>query len=178
MSRTVGPVYPGRGEPFRDGAAPRVRLAEPLAEASIRFSDYDQPIMIDHTGFNVSDLEKSKDFYSKALAPLGYSVSAEIDEISAGFGAPQSDEDDPGGDFWIALGEPQTPRTHVAFRAASKKEVDQFYKAALKAGGTDNGPPGERPHYHRGYYAAYVHDPDGYNVEAVFHGAASEEAEA
>jgi catechol 2,3-dioxygenase-like lactoylglutathione lyase family enzyme len=133
--------------------------------------------MIDHTGFNVSDLDRSKAFYSKALAPLGYTLSLEIEEMSAGFATPHEEGDDPGGDFWIALGEPQTPRTHVAFRAASQKEVEQFYKAALKAGGTDNGPPGERPHYHPGYYAAYVHDPDGYNIEAVFHGAEAESAE-
>jgi len=91
-------------------------------------------------------------------------------EGAAGFGARQGVGDDPGGDFWIGAGEPQTPRTHVAFRAANEEEVDEFYRAAIEAGGTDNGAPGERPHYHEGYYAAFVRDPDGYNIEAVFHG--------
>ncbi len=58
----------------------------------------------------------------------------------------------------------------MAFRAANKEQVAEFYRAALEAGGKDNGPPGPRPHYHEGYYAAFVLDPDGYNVEAVFHG--------
>jgi catechol 2,3-dioxygenase-like lactoylglutathione lyase family enzyme len=125
--------------------------------------------MIDHTGFNVSDLESSKSFYLKALAPLGYGISLEL-EGAAGFGAQTGAGDDPGGDFWILAGEPRTPRTHVAFRAASEEQVAEFYCAAIEAGGTDNGPPGPRPHYHEGYYAAFVLDPDGYNIEAVFHG--------
>ena len=127
--------------------------------------------MIDHTGFNVSDLERSKRFYAQALAPLGYRVALELDG-AVGFGAPTQAGDDPGGDFWISSGEPQSPRTHVAFRAASEREVDAFHRAAIEAGAADNGPPGQRPQYHPGYYAAFVHDPDGYNVEAVFHGAA------
>jgi len=124
--------------------------------------------MIDHTGFNVTSLELSKAFYLKALAPLGYGISLEL-ESAAGFGAQEGEGDDPGGDFWISAGEPQTPRTHIAFRATSEEQVDDFYRAAIEAGGTDNGPPGPRPHYHPGYYAAFVLDPDGYNVEAVFH---------
>ena len=71
----------------------------------------------------------------------------------------------------VAQGTPETPRVHVAFRAGSRGEVDAFYRAALGAGGRDNGPPGPRPHYHPGYYGAFVLDPDGHNVEAVFHGA-------
>ena len=132
--------------------------------------------MIDHTGFNVSDFEASKAFYLKALAPLGYGVSLEF-EGAAGFGARQRAADDPGGDFWISAGEPQTPRTHMAFRAANENEVDEFHRAAIGAGGTGNGAPGERPHYHPGYYAAFVLDPDGYNIEAVFHGAPKKEVE-
>jgi catechol 2,3-dioxygenase-like lactoylglutathione lyase family enzyme len=124
--------------------------------------------MIDHTGFNVSDLELSRAFYVKALAPLGYRVSLEF-EGAAGFGAQTAAGDDPGGDFWIGAGEPQTPRVHLAFRATSEQQVREFYRAAIAAGGTDNGPPGERPHYHPGYYAAFVLDPDGHNIEAVFH---------
>jgi len=125
--------------------------------------------MIDHTGFNVSNLELSKAFYLKALAPLGYGISLEL-EGAAGFGAQTGAGDDPGGDFWISVGEPQTPRTHVAFHAANEEQVNEFYRAAIEAGGKDNGPPGPRPHYHEGYYAAFVLDPDGYNIEAVFHG--------
>jgi catechol 2,3-dioxygenase-like lactoylglutathione lyase family enzyme len=125
--------------------------------------------MIDHTGFNVSDLELSKAFYLKALASLGYGISLEF-EGAAGFGTQEGAGDDPGGDFWISAGEPQTPRTHVAFHAANEEQVNEFYRAAIEAGGKDNGPPGPRPHYHEGYYAAFVLDPDGYNIEAVFHG--------
>ncbi|HEY5478245.1 MAG TPA: VOC family protein [Gaiellaceae bacterium] len=128
--------------------------------------------MIDHTGINVSNFELSKAFYTRALAPLGYSICLEL-ESAAGFGAQPGARDDPGGDFWISAGEPQTPRTHVAFRAASEQQVDEFYRAAIEAGGEDNGQPGERPHYHDGYYAAFVRDADGYNVEAVFHGSGS-----
>ena len=125
--------------------------------------------MIDHTGINVSDFALSKAFFLKALAPLGYGICLEF-ESAAGFGAQTGAGDDPGGDFWISAGEPQTPRTHVAFRAADEEQVNEFYRAAIEAGGKDNGPPGPRPHYHPGYYAAFVRDPDGYNVEAVFHG--------
>ena len=130
--------------------------------------------MIDHTGFNVTNLELSRAFYLKALAPLGYGIALEF-EGAAGFGAREGAGDDPGGDFWISAGEPQTPRTHVAFRAANEEQVAEFYRAALEAGGKDNGPPGPRPHYHEGYYAAFVLDPDGYNVEAVFHGESTSE---
>ncbi|MGC9975051.1 MAG: VOC family protein [Gaiellaceae bacterium] len=125
--------------------------------------------MIDHTGFNVTNLELSRAFYLKALAPLGYGIALEL-EGAAGFGAREGAGDDPGGDFWISVGEPQTPRTHVAFRAANEEQVDEFYWAAIEAGGKDNGPPGPRPHYHEGYYAAFVLDPDGHNIEAVYHG--------
>ena len=76
---------------------------------------------------------------------------------------------DPAGDFWIAEGEPQTPRMHIAFNAASRAIVDAFHKAALAAGGQDNGAPGLRPIYHANYYGAFVRDPDGYNIEAVCH---------
>ena len=72
-------------------------------------------------------------------------------------------------DFWVAEGKPEKPPVHVAFRAQSRAEVDAFYRAALAAGGRDNGPPGPRPHYHDRYYGAFVLDPDGHNVEAVCH---------
>lgn len=151
------------------GSAQRPRHTRPHRLAAHPPS---RPIVIDHTAFNVTDLERSKRFYELALAPLGYRVALEL-AGAVGFGDEPAVGDDPGGDFWIAVGEPQTPRTHLAFRATDANEVEAFYEAAIAAGGTDNGPPGERPHYHPGYYAAFVLDPDGYNVEAVYHGAAS-----
>jgi catechol 2,3-dioxygenase-like lactoylglutathione lyase family enzyme len=126
--------------------------------------------MIDHTGLRVSDPVKSRQFYSSALAPLGYAVLMEVPKeftggkVALGYGiAPKPD-------FWMSEGAPNEPRVHVAFRAESREQVDAFYAAALGAGGKDNGPPGPRPHYHARYYGAFVLDPDGHNIEAVFHG--------
>lgn len=120
--------------------------------------------MIDHTGFNVTDLKKSREFYEAALGPLGYKMIFEVPGgVGMGFGVP------PKPDFWIGRGTPHTPRQHIAFRANTRAEVDAFYRAALAAGGKDNGPPGPRPHYHPNYYGAFVLDLDGYNVEAVCH---------
>jgi catechol 2,3-dioxygenase-like lactoylglutathione lyase family enzyme len=126
--------------------------------------------MIDHTGVNVSDFEKSKAFYAKALAPIGYQVIKEFPAAItgsadvAGFGQP------PMPDFWIASGKPNIPAVHIAFRVSSRALVEAFYAAAIAAGGRDNGGPGVRPHYHPGYYGAFVLDPDGHNIEAVCHG--------
>jgi catechol 2,3-dioxygenase-like lactoylglutathione lyase family enzyme len=128
--------------------------------------------MIDHTGLTVSNAEASRRFYEAALAPLGYAMLMQVPkEVTAGktvlgFGVA------PKPDFWIVDGAPNEPRIHIAFRADSKQQVDDFYAAALAAGGKDNGPPGPRPHYHPGYYGAFVLDPDGHNIEAVFHGGA------
>jgi len=124
--------------------------------------------MIDHTGLGVSDFQKSKAFYLKALAPLGYQVLKELPASIApqgamGLGVP------PKPDFWVAGGKPQSPPLHLAFRAASRAQVDAFYQAALAAGGRDNGPPGIRAHYHTNYYGAFVLDPDGHNIEVVCH---------
>jgi len=125
--------------------------------------------MIDHTGLDVSDGKKSREFYEKALAPLGYSVLMEIPTeytggaVVLGFGVA------PKPDFWIHEGTPQTPRIHIAFAADDHAQVDAFYRAAIAAGGKDNGPPGLRPQYHPSYYAAFVFDPDGHNVEVVCH---------
>ncbi len=125
--------------------------------------------MIDHTGVNVSDFARSKQFYIHALAPIGYqcllefpaSVTGSTDV--AGFGeAPKTD-------FWISRGTPNQPPVHVAFRVATRAQVDAFYQAAIAAGGEDNGAPGLRPHYHANYYGAFVRDPDGHNIEAVCH---------
>jgi catechol 2,3-dioxygenase-like lactoylglutathione lyase family enzyme len=126
--------------------------------------------MLDHTGIRTSDLERSVRFYERALAPLGYRLLKRIPG-AAGFGVPAGagENRDPGGDFWVGQAEPHTPRTHIAFSAPDRAAVEAFHAAALAAGGTDNGPPGLRPIYHPRYYAAFVLDPDGYNIEAVFH---------
>jgi catechol 2,3-dioxygenase-like lactoylglutathione lyase family enzyme len=119
--------------------------------------------MIDHVLFTVSDYERSKRFYQQALEPLGYSLAFELDEDRfAGFG--------PGGKpaFGIREGGAAGP-SHVAFAAPDRATVDAFYAAATEAGGTDNGPPGVRQHYHPTYYAAFVRDLDGHNLEAVCH---------
>ena len=118
--------------------------------------------MIDHTGVNVSDIARAKAFYRAALAPFGYAVLMEFEQF-AGLGVA------PKPDFWIGQGAPNGPRVHVAFRADSRAIVDAFYKAAIAAGGRDNGPPGPRPHYHDNYYGAFVLDLDGHNIEAVCH---------
>jgi catechol 2,3-dioxygenase-like lactoylglutathione lyase family enzyme len=118
--------------------------------------------MIDHSGVSVADVEKSKAFYRAALAPLGYTLLMEFEQF-AGFGVA------PKPDFWIGQGKPNVPPIHIAFRAESRAQVDAFYRAAMAAGGSDNGAPGPRPQYHPGYYGAFVLDPDGHNIEAVCH---------
>ncbi len=125
--------------------------------------------MIDHSGLNVSNPVKSRHFYDSALAPLGYKMMVEIPKeftggsVVCGYGVP------PKPDFWLSEGKPQQPHIHIAFRADNHAQVDAFYKAALAAGGKDNGAPGPRPHYHENYYGAFVLDPDGHNIEAVCH---------
>jgi catechol 2,3-dioxygenase-like lactoylglutathione lyase family enzyme len=125
--------------------------------------------VIDHTGLQVSDPTKSRRFYDLALAPLGYKMLNEIPKqftgglVVLGYGVPNKP------DFWVAEGKPNEPRAHIAFSAQNRKQVDEFYKAAMAAGGTDNGPPGLRAHYHKDYYGAFVRDPDGHNIEAVCH---------
>ena len=118
--------------------------------------------MIDHVTANVSDFEQAKRFYEQALAPLGYSVQMAFED-AAGFGTGEGIPD-----FWIGS-RAERGATHVAFSVSDRATVDRFYEAAIAAGGKDNGPPGLRPHYHETYYAAYVHDPDGNNIEAVCH---------
>lgn len=116
--------------------------------------------MIAHTTLPVSDYKKSKVFYVQALAPLGYTNNMEAEE-AAGF------NDGKNTDFWIMCKGPVVP-THIAFEAKSQQEVEDFYRAALAAGATDNGGPGYRD-YWPGYYAAFVLDHDGHNVEAVWY---------
>jgi catechol 2,3-dioxygenase-like lactoylglutathione lyase family enzyme len=120
--------------------------------------------MFDHVGLNVRNYEASRAFYEQALAPLGWSVVMAFDEWkAAGFGTSDKPE------FWISQREPYGTGTHVAFPSPDRATVDAFHAAALAAGGTDNGPPGIREMYHPTYYGAFIHDPDGNNVEAVCH---------
>ena len=115
--------------------------------------------MIDHTAVNVSDQEAAKAFYSKALEPLGYSLAFEVGEF-LGFA------DANGMDLGVVRRDP-VGGGHVALKCEDHAGVDTFYEAAIAAGGTDNGSPGIRAHYHENYYAAFVHDADGNNIEAV-----------
>ena len=120
--------------------------------------------MFDHVGLNVRDYQASRAFYEQALAPLGFGVVMAFEEWNAaGFGTVDKPE------FWIAQREPAGTGTHIAFQCEDRATVDAFHAAALAAGGTDNGPPGVREHYHPTYYGAFVHDLDGNNVEAVCH---------
>jgi catechol 2,3-dioxygenase-like lactoylglutathione lyase family enzyme len=118
--------------------------------------------MIDHVTANVGDLERAKEFYAKALEPLGYTMQLEFPG-AAGFGAVDGQPD-----FWLSS-QPERGAAHVAFSARDRASVDAFHRAAIDAGAKDNGAPGLRPHYHESYYAAFVHDADGNNVEAVCH---------
>lgn len=116
--------------------------------------------MIAHTTLAISNYRKSKAFYSEVLKPLGYKNNMEFGQ-SAGF------NDGKNTDFWIAKEKTVAP-THLAFQARSRKQVEAFHKAALAAGAKDNGGPGYRD-YSPGYYAAFVLDPDGNNIEAVWY---------
>jgi len=118
-------------------------------------------MVIAHASLPVADYPKAKDFYTKVLKALGYTQNMEYGE-SAGF------NDGKNTDFWISKKEAVTP-SHIAFEAKSAAEVDEFYKVALEAGAKDNGKPGYRTDYWPGYYAAFVHDADGHNVEVVWY---------
>lgn len=120
--------------------------------------------MFDHVGLNVRDYRASKEFYERALAPLGYHVVMDFPQWKAcGFGPADRPE------LWISEREPAGTGTHVAFTCGDRATVDAFHAAATGAGGADNGPPGLREHYHPTYYGAFVHDLDGNNLEAVCH---------
>jgi len=125
--------------------------------------------MLDHIGLAVTDIAKSRAFYEAALEPLGIRTLEVIDasKTESGGTAVMMGADEIF--FVIADNEQPGEGTHVAFRADRRAQVDQFYKAAIAAGGQDNGAPGIRERYHPNYYAAFVHDPDGINVEAVCH---------
>lgn len=122
--------------------------------------------LFDHVHLVVSDLEASRHFYRAAIEILGLSI-----ELIDGPGFFYADE------LFVSQGEQPVSKVHIAFQASSPECVSRFYKAALEAGGRDNGRPGERK-YHPCYFAAYVFDPDGNNIEAVFHGSSERSADA
>ena len=117
--------------------------------------------MIAHTSLIVSDYKKAKEFYTKVLETLGYTQNMEYGE-AAGF------NDGHDTDFWIGTNEKGLVPSHVAFKANDKTQVEAFYKIALVLGAKDNGGPGYRKEYWPGYYAAFVYDTDGHNIEVVF----------
>jgi catechol 2,3-dioxygenase-like lactoylglutathione lyase family enzyme len=123
-------------------------------------------VVIDHVTIGVGDLERSVAFYSRALAPLGFTALGPDREGARdrAFGMEGAD------DFILSLAYPLSAPVHVAFAADSAAAVDAFYEEARAAGGRGNGRPGPRPEYSSGYYAAFVLDPDGNNIEAVYHG--------
>lgn len=120
--------------------------------------------MFDHVCVPVSDLDRSRAFYTRALAPLGFGPAWHTSGDShAGFGYPGKPQ------FWIGTAGKVSGNVHLAFVAENRDAVDRFFAEALAAGGTDNGGPGLRCKYHPNYYAAFVLDPDGHNIEAVSH---------
>ena len=124
--------------------------------------------MIDHITFGVTDFARSVAFYDCAFAALGVTRVFTVPlEHSGGVNVTGYGDDTPW--FWIAEERATTGTLHIALRAPDRASVDAFYDAAIKAGGTDNGAPGVRPHYHANYYGAFVLDPDGHNIEAVCH---------
>ena len=127
--------------------------------------------MIDHLGFGVSDYDRGRALYGRGRAPLGFSLMMERtpDQSEGGVWAAGCGRDGRP-DFWIGSDEKTSPRMHVAFTAESREAVRRFHEAALEAGATDNGAPGLRPQYGENYFAAFVRDPDGHNIEAVCYG--------
>jgi len=126
--------------------------------------------MIDHVGIPMSDIARSTEFYLKALEPLGISIVMEVSAEQTGHGAAVGFGANFKPFFWIGgAGGLGVGHVHVAFAAPSRAAVDAFYRAAITAGGKDNGKPGLRPHYHENYYGAFVLDFDGHNIEAVCH---------
>ena len=117
--------------------------------------------MLDHVSLGVSDIERSRKFYDRALRPLGIERLYAEGETASGYGAGRK------AFFWIGLRAASQTGSHVAFATEDRETVDRFHQAALAAGGRDNGQPGLRPHYHEDYYGAFVLDPDGHNIEAV-----------
>jgi catechol 2,3-dioxygenase-like lactoylglutathione lyase family enzyme len=119
-------------------------------------------MIFDHIGIGVSNLQESKAFFCKSLASLGIGV---VMEVSSAVGLGKNNKPS----FWLGAQEDKLSPLHIAFIAENREQVNEFYRAAIAAGGTDNGPPGIREHYHPNYYAAFVISPDGHNVEVVCH---------
>jgi catechol 2,3-dioxygenase-like lactoylglutathione lyase family enzyme len=122
--------------------------------------------MIDHITLRVKDIGEAKIFYTAVLSPIGYkcSVDQEFDAVRVlGF------ERDGKTDTWFTTDTPTSGPCHIAWRAEARDDVEAFYRAALSAGAVDNGAPGLREHYHSNYYSAFVHDPNGHNIEVVCH---------
>lgn len=124
-------------------------------------------LIIDHVTLSVEDLGRAKNFYSRALAPLGMQIVGEVTAEQSGsvgfvgFGIGRK------GSFWVAHNGRQNPTAHICFRAPTRAAVRDFHAAALGAGAKDNGGPGVRHEYHDAYYAAFVLSPEGHNIEAV-----------
>lgn len=123
--------------------------------------------MIDHIGVDVTGFQRAREFYLKALAPIGYKILHEGDGC-CGMGVTGEGDQAWLGSIWL-MSKPSVAPAHFCFRVDNRALVDAFYKAGLEAGGTDNGAPGIRAHYHENYYAAFVKDADGNNVEVVCH---------
>jgi catechol 2,3-dioxygenase-like lactoylglutathione lyase family enzyme len=125
--------------------------------------------MLDHVSLGVTNLRRARKFYDKALKPLGFAMRHAIPG-SYGYGPSKAQAN-----FWVGLPLAKgrkakaCPGTHVAFVAKTRKAVDAFYRAAIRAGGKDNGTPGLRPEYHANYYGAFVFDPEGHAIEACCH---------
>ena len=121
--------------------------------------------IFNHVQIKVKDLEKSRKFYGPVMTALGYKMVLEIEGVVIGYGTSVHDM------FEIRQFDEKSPlseRVHLAFNASRKEDVDAFYKSAITSGGKCNGEPGFRPQYEDGYYAAFVIDPDGHNIEAVY----------
>jgi catechol 2,3-dioxygenase-like lactoylglutathione lyase family enzyme len=117
--------------------------------------------MLDHVTIGTSNIVRARQFYDRALKPLGIERLFADGQTAAGYGVGKR------AFFWIGTRDAVMTGTHVAFSAPDHATVDAFHAAAVAAGGRDNGAPGLRPHYHPGYYGAFVLDPDGHNIEAV-----------
>ncbi|MEM8731738.1 MAG: VOC family protein [Pseudomonadota bacterium] len=124
--------------------------------------------MIDHITFGVTSFDRSTAFYDQAFAPLGVVRLFDVPEAETG-GAKVTGYGDERPWFWLVEENATKGLMHIALQAKCRADVDAFHAAALRAGGQDNGGPGLRPHYHAEYYAAFVLDPDGHNIEAVCH---------
>lgn len=124
-------------------------------------------LTLDHVSLSVADMGRAKPFYLAALGALGLEQVGEFTAEQSGtvhfvgFGRGRK------GSLWVAASGRQTPATHICFRAQTRQQVRDFYEAGLKAGGSDNGAPGVRESYHPAYYAAFLNDPEGHNIEAV-----------